>query len=236
MVYNALFSEGFFWDMDIGFDKREKTNDYAIRYGVYKKKKTMKIYTDGIFPKIPSDISILSIECLDNVVVIPQLPDNITILQIESNYFTKFDTSKLPVNLKEIEFRVCWKLKSMPDLSHLKKLKGISFNNCQKISKFNIKHFPEKVEVFRVNIALFKKFPKPLPNSIKMIYLRDVPIKYLPDLNYLPNLQDLILRNIPITWYSKVLQSEKLNLWWRSGRRSGMVPPPSSYDRNRVQG
>jgi hypothetical protein len=236
MVYNALFSEDFYWEMDIGFNKEEKTVDYGIRHGVYKKKKTMKIYTDGVFPKIPSDISMLSIYCFDKVVAIPQLPDNITILQIESNDFTKFDTSKLPINLKEIEFSACWKLKSMPDLSHLKKLKGISFDNCQKISKFNIKYFPEKVEVFRVNIAPFKKFPKPLPNSIKMIYLRNVPIKYLPDLNYLPNLEDLILRNIPITWYSKVLQSEKLNLWWRSGRRSGMVPPPSSYDRNRVQG
>jgi Leucine-rich repeat (LRR) protein len=215
--------------MDIGFDKREKTNDYAIRYGVYKKKKTMKIYTDGIFPKIPSDISILSIECLDNVVVIPQLPDNITILQIESNYFTKFDTSKLPVNLKEIEFWVCWKLKSMPDLSHLKKLKGISFNNCQKISKFNIKHFPEKVEVFRVNIALFKKFPKPLPNSIKMIYLRDVPIKYLPDLHYLTNLEVLSLVNIPVTWCSKVLQSEKLEIEWRPNLKTMRYLPMSYY-------
>jgi hypothetical protein len=236
MVYNALFSEGFIWEMDIGFNKEEETVNYDIRYGVYKKKKAMKIYSRGEYPKIPSDISILSINFYKDATNIPQIPDNITILQIVGKDFTKFDTSKLPINLKEIEFSGCWNLKSMPDLSHLKKLKGISFNNCQKISKFNIKYFPEKVEVFRVNIAPFKKFPKPLPNSIKMIYLRNVPIKYLPDLNYLSNLQDLILRNIPVTWYSKVLQSEKLNLWWRSGRRSGMVPPPSSYDRNRVQG
>jgi Leucine-rich repeat (LRR) protein len=229
MVYNALFSEGFFWDMDIGFDKREKTNDYAIRYGVYKKKKTMKIYTDGIFPKIPSDISMLSIDCLDNVVDIPPLPDNITILQIESNDFTKFDTSKLPINLKEIDFSVCMKLKNMPDLSHLKKLKGISFDSCEKISKFNIKHFPEKVEVFRVNIAPFKKFPKPLPNSIKMIYLRNVPIKYLPDLHYLPNLEVLSLVNIPVTWCSKVLQSEKLDIEWRPNLKTMRYLPMSYY-------
>jgi Leucine-rich repeat (LRR) protein len=215
--------------MDIGIDKREKTNDYGIRYGVYKKKKTMRIYTAGVFPKIPSDISMLSIYCYDKAVVIPQLPDNITILQIESNDFTKFDTSKLPINLKEIEFSACWKLKSMPDLSHLKKLKGISFDNCQKISKFNIKHFPEKVEVFRVNIAPFKKFPKPLPNSIKMIYLRNVPIKYLPDLHYLPNLEVLSLVNIPVTWCSKVLQSEKLDIEWRPNLKTMRYLPMSYY-------
>jgi Leucine-rich repeat (LRR) protein len=229
MVYNALFSEDFYWDMDIGIDKREKTNDYGIRYGVYKKKKTMRIYTAGVFPKIPSDISMLSIYCYDKAVVIPQLPDNITILQIESNDFTKFDTSKLPINLKEIEFSACWKLKSMPDLSHLKKLKGISFDNCQKISKFNIKHFPEKVEVFRVNIAPFKKFPKPLPNSIKMIYLRNVPIKYLPDLHYLTNLEVLSLVNIPVTWCSKVLQSEKLEIEWRPNLKTMRYLPMSYY-------
>jgi hypothetical protein len=229
MVYNALFSEDFFWDMDIDIDKREKTNHYGIRYGVYKKKKAMKIYTDGVFPKIPADISMLSIYCYDKAVVIPQLPDNITILQIESNDFAKFDTSKLPINLKEIEFEGCLKLKSMPDLSHLKKLKGISFNSCEKISKFNINHFPEKVEVFRVNIALFKKFPKPLPNSIKKIYLRNVPIKYLPDLNYLTNLEVLSLVNIPVTWCSKVLQSEKLEIDWRPNLKTMRYLPMSYY-------
>jgi Leucine-rich repeat (LRR) protein len=117
----------------------------------------------------------------------------------------------------------------MPDLSHLKKLKGISFDSCEKISKFNIKYFPEKVEVFRVNIALFKKFPKPLPNSIKMIYLRNVPIKYLPDLNYLPNLEELVLENIPITWCSKVLQSEKIYIDWNPNLKTMRYLPMSYY-------
>jgi Leucine-rich repeat (LRR) protein len=229
MVYNALFSEGFIWDMDIGFNKEEETDNYDIRYGVYKKKKAMKIYSRGEYPKIPSDISILSINFYKDATNIPQIPDNITILQIAGKDFAKFDTSKLPNNLKEIEFSACWNLKSMPDLGHLKKLKGISFNNCQKISKFNIKHFPEKVDVFRVNIAPFKKFPKPLPNSIKKIYLRNVPIKYLPDLHYLTNLEILVLRNIPVTWCSKVLQSEKLDIYWSPNLKTMRYLPMSYY-------
>jgi hypothetical protein len=229
MIYKSLFSEGFYWEMDIGFNKEEETANYDIRYGVYKKKKTMKIYSRGEYPKIPSDISILSINFYKDATNIPQIPDNITILQIESNDFTKFDTSKLPINLKEIEFNLCWNLKNMPDLSHLKKLKGISFNNCQKISKFNIKYFPEKVEVFRVNIAPFKKFPKPLPNSIKKIYLRDIPIKYLPNLNYLTNLEILTLVDIPVTWCSKVLQSEKLEIDWRPNLKTMRYLPMSYY-------
>jgi Leucine-rich repeat (LRR) protein len=80
-----------------------------------------------------------------------------------------------------------------------------------------------------VNIAPFKKFPKPLPNSIKMIYLRNVPIKYLPDLHYLPNLEVLSLVNIPVTWCSKVLQSEKLDIEWRPNLKTMRYLPMSYY-------
>jgi hypothetical protein len=173
--------------------KKIANDDYYVKYGINKRKQLgMDLYRAkadvDISKLVPKEVKCVFFTDCEGVEM-PKLPDAVEVLFFQKCAFKKF---YFPKNLKELYFGPWNSIKTLPDLSNLKNLWSLDIEKQTHLS-FLPRNLPESIKMLSLrDNPKMKSSLKYLPLNLDYLYIKDCRnLLIIPDLHYLKKLRFL---------------------------------------------
>lgn len=177
-------------DKNMKITKEIVNAEFYVQYGLNKRKQLgmdLRRAKAGVDLQklVPKDVKCVFFDRCEGIQM-PKLPDSVEILYIRKCNFKKF---YFPKGLKEMYFDFSPSIKTLPDLSMLKKLWSLDINSVVEL-RFLPKNLPASLKMLTlIGNDNLKTSLSSLPENLEYIYIKNCyNIVTIPSLSYLEKL------------------------------------------------